>query len=352
MRFYQSLISLQSNPPSYGDPFIVQWVIPDPTGEQERKYIVFDGVNEYLRHFIKGRYRTCHEVFISIGMKDVTGHPAFDIDMEDPDLPSSWQENLISNINTAMNILFPGIDIDVVPVWMTSKNPTKLSKHLTIRNVVFTSWAEQMKSLVKIIKSFSSNNKILDSIDEGIYRKNGSLRLPMNGKKPVNGRSYPLIMDDKNYTILDGLVLIYNANLYTLEGSHILGLSDMRDEYRPVEVSRQEDTTYSCPDMSIAGDAFSILDKRWDTGLSMSVDIGKFVQLRRNKPGKCPISSNIHESDNAYLLTTHTGKVLFGCHRGCKMANGSRTIDITAYGTSTEENDIMARIRHNLDKLM
>lgn len=293
-------------------------------------FIVFDGVEEYMRHYVKGRYRTCHELFTSINGNALMGHPSFDIDMTGTP-PPSWQEDLIWDIKMAIETVAPSVPIpDLVPVWMTSKNPSKLSKHLTIRNVALTSWRLQMKAIVRVLKSSPtrSHPMVIEAIDDGIYRTNGSLRLPLNGK-PSDGKIVsPLVMDDPTHSFLDGLVLIYEANLHTMEGATIIGPSDMRDEYRPVKESHLDDDVEY--DGSIVTEAFQFMDKIWGTGLTIGHVGGRFIPLKRERPGQCPISSITHDSDNAYILIRNNGSIMFGCHRGCKLI-GKKLLDITPH---------------------
>lgn len=336
MRFYRSLHALDLHPPSYSDPFIVQWVIPDPVDERERMFIVFNGVEEYMRHYMKGRYRTCHELFTSINGNALMGHPSFDIDMTGTP-PPSWQEDLIWDIKMAIETVAPSVPIpDLVPVWMTSKNPSKLSKHLTIRNVALTSWRLQMKAIVRVLKSSPtrSHPMVIEAIDDGIYRTNGSLRLPLNGK-PSDGKIVsPLVMDDPTHSFLDGLVLIYEANLHTMKGATIIGPSDMRDEYRPVKESHLDDDDVEY-DGSIVTEAFKFIDKIWGTGLTIGHVGGRFVPLKRERPGRCPISRVTHDSDNAYILIRNDGSIMFGCHRGCKL-KGKKLININTHNDGVD----------------
>lgn len=83
MKFFSNLESIRAANLPYSDPFILQWEIPNPKDNRERMYIVFDGVQEYEKYMNAGRYKTCHEVFLSQTYNkddEVTGHPAFDID--------------------------------------------------------------------------------------------------------------------------------------------------------------------------------------------------------------------------------------------------------------------------------
>lgn len=354
MRFYRTIESMLNRLPNYSDPFVLQWEIPEPRDECERLYIVFDGVEEYIRQFRRGRYNTCHECFIPIMGTNIIGHPAFDIDMELQELNPSWQEDLLKDIHRAMKVVFPDIDIDkLVPVWMTGTNPSKISRHLVISNIALTSWSEQMKAIVEVIRDIRhpcSSRSVIEAIDDGIYRRHGSLRLPMNSKRPspvtsiIDGhkvtemKTYPMLLDDPRHTILDGLVLIHEANMYTMNDAIILSIADMKDEYVPVETIHEEE--YEVDD-SLAGEAFRRLNQRWDTGLSMGTGTGRFIPLNRMKPGKCPISNIEHESDNAYLLVTSTGRIMYGCHRGCKVNGKSKLMDITPVKKSRGEINAM-----------
>lgn len=405
MKFYGSVESMRSHPPPYSDPFILQWEIPQPRDKVERKYVVFDGISEYLKYHTEGRYTTCHEVFLSQGYNaddDVYGHPAFDIDMKLPKesepastakelyervgLPEHWMDMLQEDILHILIRQYPAMkdiilhahcigessigkeDIQGLNpwIWMSSPSLEKVSKHLVVGRICFSMWRTQMKLLVKELlalkKSYTS------AIDEGILRKLGSLRLPLNHKRHKYGNpsmnglpivekiSPTLVFDDPTHKFTDGVILIHDANMYTMKNGIVLTPSDLAPEYQqqlvnvygiyqaPSLVGDTDDSTHESDHELVS--AFIRVDKLYHTGLKIGKLSGKYLPLIRKSPGTCPISGRKHDGDNAYIFKKE-GRVFFACHRGCSIKIEERErkyIDITPWtGISCED---IARLAH------
>lgn len=397
MKYYSTIESILSKPAIYSDPFVLQWEIPNPKDGRDRMYVIFDGVKEYMSYMNNGRFTTCHEVLMSpMGStcSDIHGHPAFDIDIKDKDFieynnyikndntvqtcttPITWESKLEKDIYNILSAQYPGHIGNIEFVWLTSTTTSKISKHLIIKNIVFTSWRVQMKILVQGLKSLyisSDTNKnnistttkldiyndiqpvsekvVIDCIDDGIMRKNGSLRLPLNTKKPIEGYTLDtmpkLIFDNPKYTFLDGLIMIHEENKYTVLGSSVLSISELHpslivDEVIPINsgfmnnkgynTNLDTSTQMSMEDANI-NMAFDRLNKHFSTGLQIENINESFISLKRICPGTCPISGKVHDSDNAYMCT-NGDKIYFGCHRGCTIVldgKSRKTIDITPH---------------------
>lgn len=393
MKFYGTVESMRTHPPAYSDPFILQWEIPAPKDGVERKYVVFDGITEYLKYHSQGRYNTCHEVFLSQTYNvndDVYGHPAFDIDMKiskDSSPPSTpdeiltivglspeWEKMLQEDIITILCKQYPTMEQDITRIlspredtvynpwiWMTSPSLHKISKHLVISKVCFSMWRTQMKLLTKDLVAL--NRPYSRAIDEGILRKLGSLRLPLNSKRHTYGPvgsdgaptiakiSHPLIFDDPSHKFTDGIVLIHDANMYTMENGIVLTPSDLSPEYQQhisnsygiyqmpsLQSVEMDECTEESLDELI--NAFNRIDKLYQTGLVPGKKTSKYLSLVRKRSGTCPISGRVHDGDNAFVYMKNS-KIFFSCHRGCsiKIAGTERKyIDITPWkGDSRED---------------
>lgn len=391
MKFFSTLESIRAASLPYGDPFILQWEIPNPKDNRERMYIVYNGVEEYERHLKSNRYTTCHEVFLSQTYNkddEVTGHPAFDIDRkQDPNsniplaslLPAEWQNMLRDEIISSLCRQYPQHTEEICTtlsdsnswVWMSSPSDKKISKHLVLKGITFTTWRQQMKILVEDLLNSNLDKSIKEAIDEGILRKAGSLRLPLNTKKPkveeytdeygvpcTRLHTSTLQFDNKAHSFLDGLVLIHDANMHTLRNSILLTASNLAPEY-------QEKCTYISPSLGqydyepiecndeklgLIGQALNNLNKMWNTGLEGGDIQGTLLPLKRVAPGKCPISGKMHDSDNGYIFLKGD-KVYFSCHRGCAVhidGKDRKIIDITP-PSEKYHNDIAYSIHCNLD---
>lgn len=212
-------------------------------------------------------------------------------------------------------------------VWMTSNSPGKISKHLVIGSIVFSTWRSQMKLLVSGLKDLSddirkSSSIVIKAIDDAITRKSGSLRLPLNAK--VSNLDAKIIFDDINHKFLDGIVLIHDENMYTLSGGILLTYNDIADIYKSqctyINASTNSKinkyNTISDETSNELIDAFNRLSRKIDTGLETADINGNILQLKRVKPGICLISGKTHESDNAYVFK-NGGDIYYACHRGC-----------------------------------
>ncbi len=348
---------MKSNPPPYGDPFVVQWEIPNPRDQLERLYIVFNGIQEYRYCLDKGRYQTCHEVLIGPSYDtsdDIVGHPAFDLDLKVKDFdgilpmidgmaqfPDGWIYAFEQDLIQVFKAQYPSISWSMdMPafVWLTSPSSIKASKHLIIQGITLITWRAQMKILIKGLRALLPPRPYLQALDEGIYRKFGSLRLPLNTKKSSTSR---LLFDNPKHRFEDGLIMIHNQ---ISNNSRMLWASDLDP------ILQEEDATLfmTKPKQIIKQDlaleapmerAWAILEARYHTGLESTPIKGSYMALQRVHPGPCPISGRIHEHDNAYLFAK--GPLIFyACHRGCSInieGKEHKAIDITPHISSNSD---------------
>ena len=413
MKFYGSVESMRNHPPSYSDPFILQWEIPNPRDGIERKYIVFDGVSEYWKMHSNNRYTTCHEVFISQAYNvddDIAGHPAFDFDLKLPPdsppalsiddlyiqvgVPHDWTIMLQDDIISILCKQYPTMEDEILRllsdtgrvlandngslfnpwVWMSSPSMIKLSKHLVISAICFAMWRTQMGLLVKELLTL--DRPYIKCIDEGILRRLGSLRLPLNHKRHIHGEpdmngiapivkySPILTFDDKGHKFTDGLILIHDANMYSMKNGVLLSPSDLAPEYQE-QLSNvygiynapsvyQDDNSYgedeSDEELIIA---FNKINRQYHTGLVPGRLKGKYLPLIRKEIGVCPVTSKKHGGDNAFCFKKD-GKVYYKCHRGCSLNIGGferKYIDITPWKGNNRE-DIARLANEDVNKMI
>lgn len=321
---------------TYKDPFLVQYEIPEPIDDRTRMYIVFNGVEEYMRYM--HRYNTCHEVFISSNgwnrEDDVEGHPVFDIDAPLDTLSDGWERSLEKDIEEVLCIICPMKTPEIKEVlsdssnfvWMVSSNKEKISKHLLIRGITFSQWRRMSTVMYRLLK------KNHPFIDDGIVRCAGSLRMVFNSK--VGGA--PLYFESDSHIFIDSLVLIHNININTI--GVLLMTSDMDNSilqekdmvYRKVELDDIDDESIT---------AFKYLDEQYNTGLVIGPEENGYISLPRERPGRCPISGRIHDKVGGYLFSKNK-KTYFGCHRKCTISirgREYRSIDITPYPAENSE---------------
>lgn len=347
MAWKPSFDQLRLKHPSYEDPFIVQWEIPNPReGGAARMYGVFDGIGSYISYLTKGRYNTCHEVFVSSSFnvsEEFMGRPVFDIDIhlgEGEVLPPNWTILLQMDIEYVLGIQYPEVQMSTYLsgytksnpwVWMTSKSIGKISKHLVLGTIAFATWRSQMKLLLaglKGLKDKKSPDVVIAALDDAITRKLGSLRLPMNSK--VSNLNAPITFDDSTHTFVDGIVMMHSEVRCSLSGGKVLTFDDLSPEYQPkyiyvppsLDISHaDEGTDMDESEMNRYIAIFEKLNKLYSCNLVVAKVSGSIVHLKRTAPGKCLISGKVHDSDNAYLFTKGS-YVYYACHRGCKAQFG------------------------------
>ena len=338
MEFFRTFESLRAKPPKHQSPFVVQWEIPNPRDKCERMYIVFSSLTEYAKHRTLGKFDTCHEVFVDSSYDpnsdELYGHPAFDIDIHDLKYSdNSWYNNFTSDVLTVLRYQYNSNITSLGKiVWMYSRSD-KVSRHLVLHGITFPMWRKQNKILIEGMKSLpnlKSHPDIISAIDTGITRRLGSLRLPNNRKKDKDNY---MLFEDPTHKFKDGIVLIYDETKYTLEGTEFLFYERLRPELRsipyvpPVGSEQNYDLDIESDSNCHVVKVFTKFDKG-RSGLCIIKRNGVFFILKRVQPGKCPISGQVHESDNAYIVCVQD-KILFGCHRGCTTSLHKRkTIDI------------------------
>ena len=346
MEFYRKFESLRAKATKHQSPFVVQWEIPKPRDECTRLYIVFSSMTEYAKHRNLGEFDTCHEVFVDSNYDpdsdELYGHPAFDIDIHDMKYSdNSWYNDFISDVLTVLRYQYNSNITSLGKiVWMYSVSNEKVSRHLVLHGITFPMWRKQNKILIEGMKSLpnlKSHPDIISAIDTGITRRLGSLRLPNNRKK---GKDNYMLFEDPTHKFEDGIVLIYDETRYTLEGSEFLFFGNLRPElqhakYVPSVGSEQNyDLDDEYQENSRISKALAGLDRCFNTGLIIEGRKGNIYRLKRVKSGKCPISSKIHDSDNAYIIDKSTVPFMpefhFGCCRGCNI-DGKKLIRIDGY---------------------
>lgn len=271
MKVYNRLAEIDGRPT-----FLVQQECID-----RRIYIEYSSASEYYASMLPN----CHEVF----MDPFIGRPAFDFDFKSSPF-TGWEKVVEETLSTIFRKEFNITDLKFV--WMmTDYGTSKISKHLVIKNVEIINWSNIMK--LRIIPLLNANAEMAD---RGIYRKCGSLRLPLNAK--LGGVVKKFVSDE---CFFSGLVGVYDENEHEIEHT----ISDK------VEVAIP---TFEHVDM----DVDMVIQRLDRLGFLSIYEIGdisdNFIRLKRVSEGECPVSGHHHDRENAYVKVVD-GKVLFGCFR-------------------------------------
>lgn len=333
MRYAFTLESIIEMIPLYSNPFIVQEELVSDEGG--RRYLIFKDLNEYIRNL--QFYNTCHEVLINKDSdSDIMGFFALDIDlplMKD----NSWYKDIEYAIAKVLYKQYNHIPPIVRYIWLTSGNSTKTSRHLLVQDIILTHWREQMHYIIPHLKSLL-RTPLSDGIDDGIYRKSGSLRLPLNSKVKNGIKGVPLTFDEPNkYNFRDGLIQIRKDNIATISKSKIYSPSMYKQSFietpyiKPIISSKIEfnSTLPNKSDINKVIDTWNTYTKGIDTGLEIGEIQDDVIFIKRVKSGKCLISSKVHDSIGGILfISNNPYTVKFHCFRKC-MRNNKKCITIS-----------------------
>lgn len=259
-------------------------------------------------------------------------------------IPKSFKKQIEEIIIKTANKYYKNINTDLFDfVWSTCANNTKLSKHLTVKNLCFENWLSMCKQFYKF---FSLEwNKKYDWIQSGklidfqILRKNTSLR--MVGSKKINGNI--LYMDNDKYTLADSLIRIYTESDYSLE--QIITNNNIRPHMIPNDeknvnipakqylesanidkklLQKEIVNTNNDTDNKFADDvyvnAFNIVNILCPGVFKMGKISSDRMNLVRLKKYKCIMSDKIHDNENSYVFLNQSPDLIhvhFGCHRKC-----------------------------------
>ena len=126
----------------------------DENGEQKerkREYILFESIEQYLS--LKQEYSHGHEIIHGIVFNDYEETPpgrlAFDFDVDEKlyynkktkkysYVHDTFKQDIENIILYIFNNFYENIDVSKLQfVWLTSKNESKFSKHLIVKNAFF-----------------------------------------------------------------------------------------------------------------------------------------------------------------------------------------------------------------------
>lgn len=241
-------------------------------------------------------YNHCHEMII----EDSGGRIVFDFDIKTkiPD-EKMFKRKIEQLIRRTMKHYDSNIDVGMFQyVWLHSPNEEKISKHLIVKHGYFVRyWARQLKQFYKLFKQEYEKDPfnwitVDELIDHQVARKNGSMRMPLNSK--LSG-SKMLFDEPKKFNFFDGLIQPIEPAL-----EQKIPLFDIPIKINPVQFV---ETIHDTVPPSLVPDGYKIGDRK-----------GNIIQLLRTKPSKCPISSKIHDSDNACIILSGNS-ILFYCYR-------------------------------------
>jgi hypothetical protein len=288
------------------------------------RFISFDNFDDFLDK--KKNYGSLHEIILYANenkplysftnRKD--GRLCFDfdfaVDKNSIDIVK-WKNDVEQIIKQTCDILYTGIDIKkLIFVWSTSDNPTKISKHLTIKELYFEDWIMMSKQFYDVfIKKWDETYNYctaISFIDKQIIRKNASLRFV---KSPKPDGSKILHLDNKNTSFEDSL--IRPSFLWNYGHEQNISMANLKILFNEIKKS---------PIIPIINHN-NIFDFTINTNSQLFLEAFKLAkkstingniiyEYRRKYPSYCMICKRIHEHENAFIKVS-AGVSTYHCYR-------------------------------------
>lgn len=304
-------------------------------GSIGRYFTVFPTFQNFLDN--RDKYEHCHEILVDHikNKSNLAGRLVFDFDIKNEKIPKNFKDQIEDVVIEVVENFFNDVDINKLEfIWSTSQNPTKFSKHLTVKHLYFDNWINMSKIFYQLLcliwdeKYFwIKSNKL---IDFQIVRNNGSLR--MVGSSKING--YPLIFDNPEHKLTDSLIRIYNQSeieqIITKENIDENVFTNILCETKsePNENHPQDTRNNFCSNKIIEPlyveqvyqKAYQIYNTINPGVFKMGKISGDRVSFIRIKPYKCLLSGKIHTQENSFCRITKDDEfyyVYFGCYRYC-----------------------------------
>jgi hypothetical protein len=345
------------------------------TGKKTFCFNVFKCIEEFLQK--RDKFPHCHEILIDHkeAGPNSGGRLVFDFDIEPEDvktkngkIPKDFKEQVEGTICYVVTKYFKNVNINkFVYVWSNCPNISKVSKHLTVKNMYFSDFINMTKMFyVFFMKEWDKQYDWISGIDLIDYQvpKKGT-QLRMIGSKKIGGNV--LEFDDNTHTLTDSLIRIYNPNQLKKEQKitkdnfveselHKLvqegeDLNNHTGKVISFTADDGNDTTYN--DIKYPKRIYKIACAMIEDlmpGIFDKVINGSFIRLNRKlgHEAKCLMSDHIHENDNAYLCIDDVDYgyiVKFGCYRGKKC---NRHVNTCVVGIISRQNHKKTKVAHKI----
>src|ERR1044071_6363767 len=315
------------------------------SGKIGRYFTVFPTFKDFLIH--RNEFLNSHEILLDhIKCKpNMSGRLVFDFDIKEKNIPTNFKSHVEKIICLVIKKYFRDVNVDLfVYVWSTSENPTKFSKHLTVKGLHFDNWMELSSVFYKLFyvewkKKYDWIDPT-DLVDFQIIRNKTSLR--MVGSSKIGG--FPLVFDNAAHKLTDSLIRIYFKNKRLSEQTitmsnlkpdlkinhmfpqhlnhlnHLNNVNTNPTKFKIISngiVQEENKPTYS---REVYQATFELFETYQSNVFTKGKIRGKYLTLIRIKPFNCLISNNHHENENAFLtINKHETfySVTFGCFRKC-----------------------------------
>jgi len=300
--------------------------------EQTRRFLVFKDAQSYYDCI--DHYNHCHEIIVprtrNNNMTSCFGRLAFDFDIPNAvTVPSTFKADIESLILHVLGKHYTGVDASIIEcVWMSCANPKKISKHMVVKNLVFSDWVDQSSLFYHQMLKEMKDGHFRDHfswagddpscvIDMMLARNKATLRMPMNSKLHGN----PMLLDEPSkHTFFDGLVCQYahdEQRVFSYQCND--NIYNYKMKKRDKKYHNKIEITEIVIDDVIVDDAFELFKRNvQDDAFELMEVSGPIIHLKRKHPSRCPINGKMHENDNAFIFVhQETKNAYFYCRRKC-----------------------------------
>lgn len=287
--------------------------------KNEYKYILFASFEEFLAE--RKNYGYMHEIILdsddNSNIQRRYGRLCFDFDL----VPESsifdinkWKTDTEFVIKIVCQILYSEVVTnELIFVWSSSNNPKKISKHLTVKGLLFENWIAMSHQFYNYFTNeWNKRFNYCDAskfVDKQIVRKNGGLRFVGSTKPDGSGL---LVLDNENLLFEDSLVRPfqnYESEQYVSYSN--LKISCFQFESNPVVIqppkhnkvinNSENKTNYKFLE------SFTLINKTTVGGAIIH-------NYRRNEPSHCVVCDRIHDHENGFVKIS-PNKVTFHYYR-------------------------------------
>jgi len=302
--------------------YIVGWF-----KNKEYRFLSFVDFDKFLTS--KQNYGSLHEIIISpndnkingsfVNRKD--GRLCFDFDLEKKNAlfdVNKWKLDIESVIKIVCNNLYHNINTNkLIFVWSSSDDLSKISKHLTIKELYFEDWVPMARQFYQIfIEKWNSNFNYCEAllfVDKQIIRKNGSLRFVGSTKADNSGL---LVLDNTQLSFEDSLIRPPFEWNYGFEQNISYDKLKIPCPINIISIPIIEiiDKTNIISTIS-KNDKYQFLNTFEMVNQTVNNNNGDITyNYRRKTPSYCYICHRIHEHENAFVKISN-GITTFHCYR-------------------------------------
>ena len=322
--------------------------------EKVKRFVAFDDIDHFLRERKKWPY--ANEIVVFPKDSDESRGRIF-FDFDGPfDAPKDFRACVEKSLKKVFSGFYEDVDLsEIVFVWQKTYHDHKFSEHLILKNTYVTDfWKHHMTFIYTCMEMILKGREdILKYIDHAVIRRNSMLR--MIGSKKIGSKEI-VLESPKNATFFDCLIGIYRFSDRKREKTlkyqmmKLDLLEEMAKENKIIK-KRFDFITFSVQQQNynVSEEEYekSIeLVKNWENDqFTIKGSEGCFIYLSRVKPGPCPISGKVHESENACFIISKDGKLRFYCYRNC--CKNRKTISIGYFKCVSKLEKEVSRVKFN-----